>query len=141
MGTYGQRQSLFLWHGARCTGVEHSILNCSYDRTWSFYSQYNYIVRYSSHLAAAVICRGYLTDNVHVCGRGNVRLLNQTQSQVYKQGRVEICDNRKWVGICSNSWSSTVIALICQKILGRSPKGKFGLVLIVQHGSIIYILI
>ncbi len=71
-----------------------------------------------------MICRGYSTENIHVCETGDVRLLNETQSQVYKQGRVEICYSRKWVGICYKSLSSTFVRLTCQKLLGKSLKGK-----------------
>ncbi len=84
-----------------------------------------------------MICRGYSTNNVHACGRGDVRLLNATQSQNFIQGRVEICNNGQWVGICQDSnWKYTYARLICQKLLQKSPKGKFMIRLIVNMDSI-----
>ncbi len=107
-------------------GMEHAVLE------WSTVYWIAVFIKHGPHIllvtvffsAAAVICRGYSTENIHVCERGDVRLLNETQPQVYKQGRVEICYSGKWVGICSNYLSNTFVRLTCQKLLGRSQKGK-----------------
>ena len=53
------------------------------------------------------------------CTNGEVRLVDGSGPH---EGRVEVCVNEVWGTVCSNSWSTTDINVVCRQ-LGYLPLG------------------
>ena len=127
----GPRHSPLFWHDAYCSGREYNILNCNFSRTYSlsFTSTNNNILStYNDYEAAAVVCRGNSSRSYSECERGAVRLGNFTHTPKIIEGRVEICDNGLWKGICDNLygfWGGRQTRLVCEQLLGHASKGKY----------------
>ena len=54
------------------------------------------------------------------CGNGAIRLANGLTEY---EGRVEICYNNHWGGVCGNSWDTTEANVVCRQ-LGHIPIGE-----------------
>ena len=53
------------------------------------------------------------------CINGEVRLVGGSGPH---EGRVEVCVNKAWGTVCSNSWSTADANIVCRQ-LGYSPLG------------------
>ena len=124
------RQSSFFWWSAYCSGREYSVLNCSFSATYSLSptsTNNNILRRYNGYTAAAVVCRGNSSRNTNECEHGAVRLGNFIRTPKTIEGRVEICDNGVWAGICVDSyiyWRGRQTRLVCEQLLGHASKGN-----------------
>ena len=47
------------------------------------------------------------------CNNGAVRLADGLTEF---EGRVEICYNNRWGGVCGNSWDATEAAVVCRQL-------------------------
>lgn len=54
------------------------------------------------------------------CTNGEVRLVG---GATLLEGRVEVCINHAWGGVCDNSWSSASASIVCGQ-LGFQRAGK-----------------
>ena len=125
------RRSSFFWDGAYCSGREYSVLNCSFSATYSLSptsTNNNILSFYNGYAAAAaVVCRGNRTRNTNECEHGAVRLGHFIRTPKTIEGRVEICDNGVWAGICDHIyiyWRGRQTRLVCEQLLGHASKGK-----------------
>ena len=71
-----------------------------------------------SCIHAPSICILFLARG-NECGDGAVRLRGGT-----RVGRVEICTEGRWGGICSHNWDSRDAAVVCRQ-LGYSSLGEW----------------
>ena len=129
--SFAPRQSSFFWWSAYCSGREYSVLNCSFSAKYSLSptsTNNNILRRYNGYPAAAVVCRGNSSRNTNECEHGAVRLGNFIRTPKTIEGRVEICDNGVWAGICVDSyyiyWRGRQTRLVCEQLLGHASKGK-----------------
>ena len=128
--SFAPRQSSLFWDGAYCSGREYSVLNCSFSATYSLSptsTNNNILSIYNGYAAAAVVCRGNSSRNTNECEHGAVRLGNFIRTPKTIEGRVEICNNSVWAGICVNSyiyWRGRQTRLVCEQLLGHASKGK-----------------
>ena len=110
-----------------CSGDEETVLECSFNTKGQ--------EQCSTSSAVSVYCHGRicqslkiviksLTDN-HVeyfdCSNGETRLSNGTDTM---QGRVEMCYNNVWYGLCADNYNSYFLAATTCKSLGIEINGR-----------------
>ena len=47
------------------------------------------------------------------CSAGDIRLVN---SKSEMEGRVEICNNRRWGTVCDSQWTDNHTAVVCRQL-------------------------
>ena len=53
------------------------------------------------------------TDKITGCEEGNIKLKSGTDSS---NGYVEYCEDRRWVGVCSDGWDDAEAKVICNQL-------------------------
>ena len=54
------------------------------------------------------------------CANGDIRL---TDGLIEFEGRVEVCSDNRWGGVCGSSWDGTEANVVCRQ-LGHLPIGE-----------------
>ena len=47
------------------------------------------------------------------CTNGQVRLMN---GSTYTEGRVEVCQNRRWGTVCDSNWGVNEAQVVCREV-------------------------
>ena len=55
------------------------------------------------------------------CDSGSLRLIGGTS---VAEGRVEVCDESRWLTVCDDNWDDTDATVVCRQ-LGYSTNGGF----------------
>ncbi|XP_019849591.1 PREDICTED: deleted in malignant brain tumors 1 protein-like [Amphimedon queenslandica] len=97
-----------------CTGNESNIRDCPSNNLPSYFCQ-------PTH-DAGVFCNSVPLNDYANCTDGELRLAGSTELS----GRVEICYNRVWYGICSDNYNKYNIPTTICKGLGYSSQGAVG---------------
>ena len=108
-----------------CTGTEDSVWNCLYNGLIDYYS--------CPHKHdASIICQSLyinmlfqfywildINTPMDNCNDGDIRL---SGGNTQYEGKVEVCINRVWGGICSPGWGSFDSRVVCRQ-LGHLESG------------------
>uniref|UniRef100_A0A1X7ULL6 Deleted in malignant brain tumors 1 protein n=1 Tax=Amphimedon queenslandica TaxID=400682 RepID=A0A1X7ULL6_AMPQE len=100
-----------------CTGAEDNLRNCSQNLLVETYTC-------SPDHDAAVSCQGSSFPRAS-CTEGDIRLVAGTTRY---EGRIEVCINNGWGGVCSPGWGAFDTRVVCRQ-LGHMELGSVAYVL------------
>ncbi|KAI1887087.1 hypothetical protein AGOR_G00202510 [Albula goreensis] len=115
-GAYGEGSGLILLDGVRCSGAEHSLLDCSHTE-WGRHEC-------THRQDVALRCERRIESN-HIPGPppATGMLVRLVGGQSRKEGRVEVLLNGQWGSVCDDGWNDLNAAVVCRQ-LGFSGVSK-----------------
>jgi len=91
-----------------CNGTEANLINCS-----TISSIRNAISSCNSATVAGIVCYEFHEGESGTCNSGAVRLADGLTKF---EGRVEICYNNRWGGVCGSTWDITEATVVCRQL-------------------------
>ncbi|KAG9346195.1 hypothetical protein JZ751_008018 [Albula glossodonta] len=108
-GAYGEGSGLILLDGVRCSGAEHSLLDCSHTE-WGRHEC-------THRQDVALRCERRIESN-HIPGPppATGMLVRLVGGQSRKEGRVEVLLNGQWGSVCDDGWNDLNAAVVCRQL-------------------------
>eukprot|EP00731_Ephydatia_muelleri_P031789 Em0023g296a len=105
MDAFGENSLPFVLGGVNCSGSEHGLQDCPRIQASG--------ASCSAYQDAGVVCQDVGTQLAN-CTDGSIRLVG-AQPGV---GRVEVCLNQAWGGVCRNNFQPAEVIVVCRQLGG-----------------------
>eukprot|EP00731_Ephydatia_muelleri_P031717 Em0023g224a len=126
-GAFGENSLPFVLGGVNCSGSERGLQDCPRIQASG--------ASCSAYQDAGVVCQDVTTQLAN-CTDGDIRLVG-AQPGV---GRVEVCLNQAWGGVCRNNFQPAEVIVVCRQLggftAGLSPRVLTGAQINITSGPI-----